>query len=124
MTGAFYDELYIRPGETFTAVYALYDETGALIDTAGYAVRMQVRATVDDPTPLLDLSTANGTIAVGRLNAGSASESNLRIVVPPSSTAALPDFGRGVFDVVSTDNAGVVTPEIYGLAIYWPAVTR
>lgn len=123
MNGAFYDELQIRPGETFVETYALYDETGALIDTSGWTVKLQVRSDPADVTPILDVSTLN-YITAGRVNTGTANEYNIRIGIPPSVTSLLTDFGKAVFDIVTIDTTGVVDSPIYGFAYYWAAVTR
>lgn len=124
MNDAFFDEWQLRPGETFLETYALYDEAGALIDTAGYQVTAQIRAAIEDVTAVLEISTANGYASVGRLNTGTTNESNLRIAVPPSVTGLIADFGKGHFDILMTDNVGVVDAPIYGYAWYWAAVTR
>lgn len=123
MNGAFFDQLAIRPGETWVETYALYDEAGALIDTTGWTVKLQIRLDPADVTPLLDISTAN-YITVGRVNTGTTNEYDIRIAVPPSVTGLLTDFGKAVFDIVTIDPTGVVDAPIYGFVSYWAAVTR
>ena len=52
-------------GSTFTRVFTWQDSTGVPINLSMYTGRMQVRATIDNASTLLSLTTENGGIALG-----------------------------------------------------------
>lgn len=94
-----------------------YKVGGTAIDLTGWTARMQVRATVDSSTVLLDLSTANDRIRVG-------SGGLIRLVLDDTDTAAL-DWQRGVYDLELTNPTGDTLPKLLrGYVLVRPEVTR
>lgn len=87
----------IEQRATFAHRLVWKDSKGKAINLAGCTVRMQVRATADSPTVLLELSTANG-----------------RIVLTPTS---------GIIDlrVEANDTDGLTfTSAVYDLKVEFP----
>jgi len=117
-------DLVFESGTTWERTIGWKDSAGTLIDTAGYTAKMHIRATVDASTVLLELSTANGLITVGRVNTGTANEYNLKFSVPPGTTGPVVDFGKGVWDLEVTDATGRLTRLLQGFCWYSPQVTH
>jgi hypothetical protein len=63
MAATTYDIL-IEQGATYSQVIT-YKESGAAISLVGYTARMQVRSTLESAEALIELTTANGRIALG-----------------------------------------------------------
>lgn len=88
---AFQSDYYVRG-------FVLKDSnTAAPVDITGWALQAQVRENLDDVTALLDLTTANGGLAI---TSGVGGRFEIRITAV--QTALLP-VGRVVFDVRRTD---------------------
>lgn len=124
MATTFRDDLDFPAGTTWKGTYAWVDEAGTLVDTAGYTALMQIRAAIDDAAPALELSTANGYITVGRVNTGTANQYNVKWSVPASITAAVADFGKGVWSLEITDGIGEVRRLVGGFIWYSAEATR
>lgn len=75
-------------------------------NTSGYTARMMIRAGYDSPV-LLDCTTANGRIEVG-IQGIAPYQRNIAITLTAAATAALTDWGLGVFDLNLTDTTGHV----------------
>ncbi len=106
------DDIDFIAGATWDDVWKFYDDAGTLIDTALYSAVLQIRS-LDLATLYFTASTANGYLTVGRVNTGTANEYNLRINAPAAVTAAVPDFGKGIYALEVTDSLGAV-PVIVG----------
>lgn len=57
---AAYWKIRVEQGATWRRVLTLKDASGAPVDLTGYTARMQVRETLDAPTPLLSLAVGSG----------------------------------------------------------------
>lgn len=89
------------------------------VDLTTYSARMQARATVDDVTTLLSLTSGAGELILG------ASTGNVRILVGAVATAAL-TFTTAVYDLelVSADATPVVRRLMRGTITLSKEVTR
>lgn len=81
-------------------------EDGTIWPTSGYTGRMMIRADYDTPV-LLDCTTANGRIEVG-IQGVSPNQRNIAITLTAATTAALVDWGLGVWQIALTDSTGHV----------------
>ena len=155
---------------------------GVLLDTSAYTARAKVRSSTEDATVQLDMTTANGKLAVGfdppkRLNAtaygvgqqvvpnalngyiyeatvagtsggsepawsttlgatfadgsvtwtvkkADTAASNLRIVLTPTDTTPLADWGLGVWDCELIDSYGHVLRILEGSCVLSREITR
>lgn len=113
-------DIEFKAHTTWEGVALLVDGANAPIDTAGFQARMCIRPSYADAV-VLECSTANGRMSVG-LDDDDAT--NLRWSVPPSVTALVPDFGKGVYDIVITDNTGRVGRVLAGFCWYSDQATR
>jgi hypothetical protein len=107
MAATTYDIL-IEQGATLQPVVT-YKESGAAINLTGYTARMQVRSTLESAEALIELTTANGRIALG----GSAG--TITLTISATDTAAL-TAGRGVYDLELVSGSGIVTRFLQGVA--------
>jgi hypothetical protein len=115
MAATTYDIL-IEQGATFSQVVT-YKESGVAINLTGYTARMQVRATLESASTLVELTTANGRIALG----GAAG--TITLSISAADTEALTS-GRGVYDLELVSGSGIVTRLLQGLATISRNVTR
>lgn len=89
-------------GSTFVRVIEIKDADGAVFSLTGYTARMQVRRDVDTSTTLIELTSANGRIAInGALGA-------ITMTLTPDLTAALTRGGVYDLEIVKT-----ATGEVY-----------
>lgn len=75
--------ILIEQGATFDTTLTWKDEAGTPVNLTGYTARMQIRPEVGSSTVTLDLTTANGRIALG----GAAG--TIRLTIDAATTAAL-----------------------------------
>jgi hypothetical protein len=115
MAATTYD-LLIEQGATFSQVIT-YKEAGVAVNLTGYTARMQVRASLESASALVELTTANSRIALG----GTAGTITLSIAA--ADTAALTS-GRGVYDLELVSGSGIVTRLLQGVATISRNVTR
>jgi tRNA threonylcarbamoyladenosine modification (KEOPS) complex Pcc1 subunit len=115
MAATTYDIL-IEQGATFSQVIT-YKEAGVAVNLTGYTARMQVRATLESASTLVELTTANSRIALG----GTAGTINLTIAA--DDTAALTS-GLGVYDLELVSGSGIVTRLLQGVCTISRNVTR
>lgn len=115
MAATTYDIL-IEQGATFSQVIT-YKDVGVAVNLTGYTARMQVRATIEAATALIDLTTANGRIALG----GAAG--TITLSISAADTEAL-TAGRGVYDLELVSGSGIVTRLLQGVATISRNVTR
>ena len=93
-------------GSTFTRVFTWQDSTGVPINLSMCTGRMQVRATIDNASTLLSLTTENGGIALG----GAAG--TITVTATATQTAAVA-AGCYVYDLEMVTGA-VVTRLVQG----------
>ncbi len=115
MAATTYDIL-IEQGATFSQVIT-YKEAGVAVNLTGYTARMQVRATLESASTLVELTTANSRIALG----GAAG--TISLTISATDTAALTS-GRGVYDLELVSGSGIVTRLLQGVATISRNVTR
>jgi hypothetical protein len=115
MAATTYD-LLIEQGATFSQVIT-YKDNGVAVNLQGYTARMQVRSTLESATALIELTTANGRIALG----GAAG--TITLSISATDTAAL-TAGRGVYDLELVSGSGIVTRLLQGVATISRNVTR
>ena len=115
MAATTYDIL-IEQGATFSQVIT-YKESGGAVDLTGYTARMQVRSTLESAEALIELTTANGRIALG----GAAG--TITLTISATDTAAL-TAGRGVYDLELVSGSGIVTRLLQGVCPISRNVTR
>ena len=114
-------DLIIEQGASFRREIWWRDEDGDIIDVSSYTARMHVRADVDDVSPQVTLTTENSRIT---LSAGAAGAYNILLTMTPSTTAALTDWGRGVYDLELVSGGGTVTRVLEGYAVLSKEATR
>jgi hypothetical protein len=115
MAATTYDIL-IEQGATYSQVIT-YKEAGVAVNLTGYTARMQVRATLESASTLVELTTANSRIALG----GTAG--TITLSISATETAALTS-GRGVYDLELVSGSGIVTRLLQGVATISRNVTR
>jgi hypothetical protein len=115
MAATTYD-LLIEQGATFGQVIT-YKDNGVAVNLQGYTARMQVRSTLEAATALIELTTANGRIALG----GTAG--TITLSISATDTEALTS-GRGVYDLELVSGSGIVTRLLQGVATISRNVTR
>lgn len=111
----------IEQGANWSLVVTWKDSVGALVNLTGYTARMQVRATVPDPTVIVELRTDNGHISLG----GAAG--TITMTLDAATTDAIVTNGApiyGVYDLEIVSGSGLVTRLIEGAATISPQVTR
>ena len=116
-----------EPGRYDFTIYqgASFDRTftwrtgdpAANVNLTGYTGRMQVRSNTTAPTVALEVSTANGRMALGGA-AGS-----IAVTVTATDTAALA-AGYFVYDMELVSPGGAVTRLLEGRITVSPEVTR
>jgi len=115
MAATTYDIL-IEQGATFSQVIT-YKDNGVAVNLTGYTARMQVRSTLESATTVVELTTANGRIALG----GAAG--TITLTISATDTAGL-TAGRGVYDLELVSGSGIVTRLLQGVATISRNVTR
>ena len=115
MAATTYDIL-IEQGATFSQLVT-YKDNGVAVNLTGYTARMQVRSTLESASTVVELTTANGLIALG----GTAG--TITLTIAAADTAAL-TAGRGVYDLELVSGSGIVTRLLQGVATISRNVTR
>ena len=115
MSATTYDIL-IEQGATYGQLVT-YKESGVAVNLTGYTARMQVRSTLESASTVVELTTANGRIALG----GAAG--TISLTISATDTAAL-TAGRGVYDLELVSGSGIVTRLLQGVATISRNVTR
>jgi hypothetical protein len=101
----------IEQGATWQTALTLRDT-----DLTGYTARMQIRATIDSDTVLVELTTGDGITIDGPAG-------QIALLLTNEQTAAL-DWTDGVYDLELTDPDGNVTRLLKGPVEVDPEVTR
>ncbi len=110
-------DMVVDQGATLSRVITWKDSSRTPYNITGYTARMQVRETTAAAGVVLELTTANGRIALGGV-AGT-----VTLTVSATTTAAVA-AGRYVYDLELVSSAGVVTRLIEGNFIHRAEVTR
>ena len=117
MAAGSYD-LYIEQGATFRKLLTWKAGTPSLpVDLTGCTARMQIRAAIDDATPLVDLTTENSGITLGD------TLGTIELYISDTDTAAF-TFTTGIYDleiILANDD---VRRLLYGTVTVTPEVTR
>jgi hypothetical protein len=112
-------DLTLYQGADFDLTLRLCDRaSGAPIDLGARRGRMQIRATIDAPEPLAELSSDNGRIGIA------GAEGRITLRLPAAVTATLQMPRGGVYDLALTDDQGAVDRLLMGRVTLDPAVTR
>lgn len=115
MAATVYD-IVIEQGATYSQSIT-YIDNGTAVNLTGYSARMQVRSTMEAATFLIELTNANGRIALGGV-AGT-----IVLSIAAADTTAI-TAGRGVYDLELVSGSGVVTRLLQGVANITRNVTR
>ena len=107
MTAGIYN-LIVEQGATFTRVITWKDSDDALVDLTNYTARMMARVNFTDASPIFELTTENGGIALG----GAAG--TITLTISATDTAAFDAQVHGVYDLELIDSSSVVTRLIRG----------
>lgn len=116
---AFKLNLKIDQGATFSKLvtWRTGSTTGTPVDLTGCIARMQARSKITDQLVLLDLTTANGGIALG----GAAG--TIQIKLTATQTAAF-TWSSAVYDMEIEFPDGTVMRRLQGVISVYPEVTR
>lgn len=88
-------------GSTFERTVDIKNPDGEVFSLTGYTARMQVRREIDSATTLIELTTANGRLAInGALG-------RISITLTPIETAALARGGYYDLEIVQTSTGKV-----------------
>lgn len=111
-------DLIIELGATFTK-QLVWKSGIALtpVDLTGCSARMQLRETIDSPQVVLELSTANGYIALG------GTSGTISLSIPASVTATI-SSDKSVYDLEITFPDTTVSKLVYGTVQFIQQVTR
>jgi len=108
-------DITIEAGATFTLSLTYVDDTGAPVDLTDYTARMQLRASISDTTPVIELTTSNGRISIDATNGV------INLLIAAVDTEDL--SGSGVYDLELV-NGGTVERLIEGTYTVNAEVTR
>lgn len=97
----------------------ILDENGDPINLTGYTAVMKIRPAVDSDDVICELTTENGKITINAL-AG-----QILLSIPASETEGF-NYPQepGVYDLLPTNGAGIVTEELSGSVIFQQTVSR
>jgi hypothetical protein len=117
-------DLTIYRGATFDQPL-LWKPGGTPQNLTGWSARMQVRATVDSATVIVELTTANNRIVLG--TSGDLTTGAIRLLLSATDTSSLPlstDPAGHVYDLELVGPGGIVERLVEGRVIVSPEVTR
>jgi hypothetical protein len=107
----------IEQGSTFTRVITYKDSGGTAIDLTGYTARMHLRRRIEDSDSLIELTSANGRIALGGI-AGT-----ITLTISATDSANLSPV-EGVYDLELASSGGTVEKLLKGTFTIEREVTR
>lgn len=93
------------------------DKDGKRVDLTGYTAKLQIKNAASDVTPLFELTTANGRIALGGKNG------QIDLSITGADTTAITTWTKGVYDLVVISATSVPTRLIEGTVKVSPGVT-
>lgn len=108
--------IVVDQGTDWSETFVLRNGDGSLVNLTGYTARMHVRRDYDAPTTLVELTTANGRIALG----GSAG--TITLSLNSATTAAI--SRSGVYDIELVSSGGLVSRPLRGDFVLRREVTR
>lgn len=108
-------DITVEQGSTFNLTLTYKDQRGYVIDLTGYSARMQMRSAVTSNTVAMELTTANGRIAIDPLLG------KITLQIAAADTATL--SGTGVYDLELV-NGAIVQRILEGSYTISPEVTR
>lgn len=108
-------DITVEQGSTFNLSLVYKDQRGYVIDLSGYSAKMQMRPSVSSSTVAMELSTANGRIAIE----GTSGKITLQITAADTATLS----GSGVYDL-ELSNGAIVQRILEGSYTVSPEVTR
>lgn len=109
---AAFTEIVIEQGATFETLINVTDVYNNAINLTNYSTQSQMRKSYTSSTSyVIDTSITD------------ASAGEIKLSIPSANTANLP-FGRMLYDLKITSNAGISTRVVEGIAVILPAVTR
>lgn len=109
-------DISIEQGADYDGSFAILGPTGAPLDLTGYAAAMQIRLLSIYPTPLLTLTSIDGTLLID------AAAGTVTPVIPASVSAAL-NAGHYLYDLKLVSPAGHTTRAYSGSAYVSAEVT-
>lgn len=116
-------DLVIPQGATFWIPFRLILEDGSLLDTGSFWAEAWIKANYDSPSPIIKLDILNGGIEVG-FRGVAPNLYNLAILITSAQTAAMTDWGVGVWDLETIDSFGNTTRRFSGAAVLSREVSR
>jgi hypothetical protein len=109
----------IEKGATYNLSVTYKDATGSPVDLTGWTVRMQVRETPADSTPILTSDGGSPTITLTKNSSG-----EITITISASTTASL-TATTAYYDIEAQQtSSGVVRRILKGRFVISPEVTR
>lgn len=110
--------LVIYQGATFKRIVRLADATSTPIDLSGCTARMHVRAQIDAPETLIELTAANGRAVISDAENG-----EVTLLISATDTAALA-FSKAAYDLEIEYHDGTVDRILAGTVKLSKEVTR
>jgi len=112
----------IEQGTTVVKQFTYKDANAAVVDLAGYDVRMQIRDTVASSTVIDTFTTSSGMSILGTVSSSNSGTIQLRIEAASSS---LYTFTTAVYDIeIEATGSSTVTRLLQGSIKLSPEVTR
>lgn len=110
-------DITIDQGATFSFAFTWKDANGDRVDLTGYSAKMQIREYYSSSTPVLELSTTDGSITLGGTSG---------VVTVTASDEATRDIAidSGVYDIELYSPLGTTKRLIQGKVTISPEVTR
>lgn len=105
-------------GATFSRTLTWTDAARNPINITSYTARMHVRSLVTSSTTIIELTTANGRIAISNATAG-----QVTLTISAADTAAIP-ADKYVYDLELVSPQGVVNRLVEGNFVVKAEVTR
>jgi hypothetical protein len=113
MAAVYVSNLVVNTGTTFTQTFSLENsDSSSILNLSGYTVSAQMRKHAG--------SSSYTTFSSAVLNS---TAGTIRVGLGTTTTASLKP-GRYVYDVLITDNAGVITRVVEGSVLVREGVTR
>ena len=116
MAAAQYD-FVIEQGTTTVKLFVWKSADGTPINLEGYSARMQIRASTQADTYLMELTTENGRIRLTPL------EGKIELKLSAAETSAI-DWKRGKYDLELVSSTGFVIRLLFGLVTVSKEITR
>lgn len=109
--------LTIKQGTTYRFDFYFVNDDDTVPDLSNHTARLQIRATVDGATTLVDLTTENNGISINGVLG------KVSLLISSAATAAF-TWTKGVYDLELIDQSGEVSSPVYGGVVVQKEVTR